>query len=123
MTGFEGSVSHSVPGALLGIWVSSLLWPRLVEKLSRRILGENILLATQLHRELPFSGPLIASIVALIGEARGSLDPATIESLLVSHSDPQLYHDGTSFCPTLPQLPSRAAVWRVLRRCLFYNAC
>ncbi|EFY87880.1 subtilisin-like protease [Metarhizium acridum CQMa 102] len=44
-----------------------------------------------------FSGPLIAAIVALIGEARGSLDAATIESLLVSHSHPQLYHNRHGF--------------------------
>ncbi|KAM3503384.1 hypothetical protein MY11210_008736 [Beauveria gryllotalpidicola] len=48
-----------------------------------------------------YSGPLIAAIVALIGEARGTLDPATIKSLLVSHSDPQLYHDKKNFLPYL----------------------
>ncbi|KHN97426.1 subtilisin-like serine protease PR1C [Metarhizium album ARSEF 1941] len=48
-----------------------------------------------------YATPLIAGIVALILEARGSLDPATVESLLVSHSDPQLYHNGTNFLPYL----------------------
>ncbi|EJP62369.1 serine endopeptidase [Beauveria bassiana ARSEF 2860] len=52
-------------------------------------------------RGTSFSGPLIAAIVALIGEARGSLDPATVESLLVSHSNPQLYHNGDEFMPYL----------------------
>ncbi|KJK79864.1 hypothetical protein H634G_04103 [Metarhizium anisopliae BRIP 53293] len=52
-------------------------------------------------RGTSFSGPLIAALVALIGEARGSLDPATVESLLVSHSNPQLYHNGTDFLPYL----------------------
>lgn len=47
------------------------------------------------------TGPLIAAVVALIGEARGSLDAATVESLLVSHSYPQLYHDGKTFLPYL----------------------
>ncbi|TQV93744.1 subtilisin-like protease [Cordyceps javanica] len=52
-------------------------------------------------RGTSFSGPLIAAIVALIGEVHGSLDPATIESLLVSHSNPQLYHNGDEFLPYL----------------------
>ncbi|KAM3550855.1 hypothetical protein MY1884_008032 [Beauveria asiatica] len=52
-------------------------------------------------RGTSFSGPLIAAIVALIGEARGSLDPATVERLLISHSNPQLYHKGDEFLPYL----------------------
>ncbi|KID82619.1 subtilisin-like protease, partial [Metarhizium majus ARSEF 297] len=47
------------------------------------------------------AGPLIAGIIALIIEARGFLDPATIKSLLVSHSYPQLYHDQDAFHPYL----------------------
>lgn len=45
--------------------------------------------------------PLVVSVVALVKEVRGSLDPATVQSLLVSRSHPQLYHDGEKFLPNL----------------------
>ncbi|RDA88260.1 hypothetical protein CP532_0346, partial [Ophiocordyceps camponoti-leonardi (nom. inval.)] len=51
------------------------------------------------------SAPLIAGIVALIREKAArdgrTLDASSIESLLVSHSHPQLYHDTVSFQPYL----------------------
>ncbi|PHH85845.1 hypothetical protein CDD83_11095 [Cordyceps sp. RAO-2017] len=47
------------------------------------------------------AAPQVAAIVALIAEARGSLDPAVMESLLVTHAQPQLYHDGDNFLPHL----------------------
>ncbi|PHH79017.1 hypothetical protein CDD82_2710 [Ophiocordyceps australis] len=49
-----------------------------------------------------YSAPLIASVVALVTEARGGhVDPATMQNLLVSHSYPQLYHDGDAFSDLL----------------------
>ncbi|KAG8419116.1 hypothetical protein J3459_022471 [Metarhizium acridum] len=55
-----------------------------------------------IRRGTSSSAPLIAGIVALIIEARrsktaGSLGPVDIQNLLVSHSHPQLYHDGKNF--------------------------
>ncbi|KAL3951931.1 hypothetical protein ACCO45_013648 [Purpureocillium lilacinum] len=41
------------------------------------------------------AAPLIAGIVALILEARGPLDPATIKSLLVTTAEPVMYNNGT----------------------------
>ncbi|OAA71274.1 Peptidase S8, subtilisin-related protein [Cordyceps fumosorosea ARSEF 2679] len=36
-----------------------------------------------------FAGPLVAGIIALVAEARGTFDPALIESLLVSTAEPR----------------------------------
>jgi len=45
--------------------------------------------------------PLAAGIVALIGQVRGTFDPATIEQLLSGNANPQLFNDGSRFYPFL----------------------
>ncbi|ODA83431.1 hypothetical protein RJ55_01945 [Drechmeria coniospora] len=45
-----------------------------------------------------FSTPLIAGIIALVGQVRGTFDPALLSSLLSSTAKPQLFHDGERFC-------------------------
>ncbi|KAI1104682.1 subtilisin-like protein [Jackrogersella minutella] len=45
--------------------------------------------------------PLVAAIVALVSNVRGTLDPATIESLLSATANPQLLNDGNQTFPTL----------------------
>ncbi|PHH63643.1 hypothetical protein CDD81_5624 [Ophiocordyceps australis] len=47
------------------------------------------------------STPLVAAVVALVIEARGHVDPAAMQNLLVSHSNPQLYHNGKGFSDSL----------------------
>ncbi|KAF2788581.1 subtilase [Melanomma pulvis-pyrius CBS 109.77] len=47
------------------------------------------------------SCPLVAAIYALVGEVRGTLDPATIENLLSATANPNLYHDGKKAYPYL----------------------
>ncbi|PHH80297.1 hypothetical protein CDD80_2138 [Ophiocordyceps camponoti-rufipedis] len=48
------------------------------------------------------STPLVASIVALVAEAHGSLSPATMQNLLVSYSSPQLYYEDGFFTELAP---------------------
>ncbi|KYK56818.1 subtilisin-like serine protease PR1C [Drechmeria coniospora] len=43
------------------------------------------------------AAPLVTGIVALIGQARGTFDPALINSLLSSTAKPQLFNDGDKF--------------------------
>ncbi|UNI19341.1 hypothetical protein JDV02_005530 [Purpureocillium takamizusanense] len=45
--------------------------------------------------------PLAAGIVALIGQVRGTFDPATIEQLLSGNANPQFINDGSMFYPIL----------------------
>ena len=45
--------------------------------------------------------PLAAAVVALVGQVRGTFDPATIESLLAATANPNLFNDGTSTYPIL----------------------
>ncbi|KAF2652507.1 serine endopeptidase [Lophiostoma macrostomum CBS 122681] len=45
--------------------------------------------------------PLAAAVFALIGEVRGSLDPAELENLLSATSNPNLFNDGTATYPFL----------------------
>ncbi|CAJ2510277.1 Uu.00g061770.m01.CDS01 [Anthostomella pinea] len=40
--------------------------------------------------------PLVAAIIALVSNVRGTLDPATLENLLVATAKPQLLNDGTA---------------------------
>ena len=51
--------------------------------------------------------PLVAATIALIAEVRGTLDPETIENLLASTSNPQLFNDGTSFSDYLAPVPQQ----------------
>lgn len=48
-----------------------------------------------------YSAALVAGILALILEARPSLDAATVHGLLVTNSDPQRFHDGKAVLPYL----------------------
>ncbi|KAI1867749.1 uncharacterized protein JN550_006890 [Neoarthrinium moseri] len=45
--------------------------------------------------------PLAAAVYALVAEVRGTFDPAVIEKLLSSTSNPQLLNDGTGAYPVL----------------------
>ncbi|KAI6883151.1 subtilisin-like protein [Hortaea werneckii] len=45
--------------------------------------------------------PLAAAVVGLVGQVRGTFDPATIESLLAATANPNLFNDGTSTYPIL----------------------
>lgn len=45
--------------------------------------------------------PLVAAIYALVGQVRGTLDPATIENLLSATANPNLFHDGKKAFPYL----------------------
>ncbi|CAF3467306.1 unnamed protein product [Fusarium graminearum] len=51
--------------------------------------------------------PLVAATIALIAEVRGTLDPETIENLLASTSNPQLFNDGTGFSDYLAPVPQQ----------------
>ncbi|KAI8627325.1 peptidase S8/S53 domain-containing protein [Xylariaceae sp. FL1651] len=42
------------------------------------------------------SCPLVAAIYALIADVRGTFNPATLESLVASTANPQLFNDGTA---------------------------
>jgi hypothetical protein len=53
------------------------------------------------------SCPLIAATIALIAEVRGTLDPVTIENLLSSTANPQLFNDGTAFSDYLAPVPQQ----------------
>ncbi|KAM0344971.1 hypothetical protein ACHAPU_006849 [Fusarium lateritium] len=53
------------------------------------------------------SCPLIAATIALIAEVRGTLDPETIENLLSSTANPQLFNDGTAFSDYLAPVPQQ----------------
>lgn len=44
-----------------------------------------------------FSAPFVAGVMALITEARGKLEPAVMESLLLTTARPQRFHDGDKF--------------------------
>ncbi|KAJ3469456.1 hypothetical protein MRS44_003521 [Fusarium solani] len=51
--------------------------------------------------------PLLAGIVALIAEVRGTLDPIFIENLLSATSKPQLFNDGKAFYRFLAPVPQQ----------------
>ncbi|KAF4975033.1 hypothetical protein FZEAL_8132 [Fusarium zealandicum] len=51
--------------------------------------------------------PLMAGIVALVSEVRGTLDPILIENLLSASSNPQLFNDGTDFYDFLAPVPQQ----------------
>jgi subtilisin family serine protease len=51
--------------------------------------------------------PLAAGIVALIAQVRKTFDPATIENLLSSTANPQLFNDGTAAYPVLAPIPQQ----------------
>ncbi|PTB75520.1 subtilisin-like protein [Trichoderma longibrachiatum ATCC 18648] len=51
--------------------------------------------------------PLTAAAVALIGQARGTFDPALIENLLATTANPQLFNDGEKFYDFLAPVPQQ----------------
>ncbi|KAF4456674.1 putative subtilisin-like serine protease [Fusarium austroafricanum] len=51
--------------------------------------------------------PLVAGVIALIAEVRGTLDPATIENLLSSTSNPTLFNDGKKTFDYLAPVPQQ----------------
>ncbi|KAM0553268.1 hypothetical protein ACHAPJ_007558 [Fusarium lateritium] len=51
--------------------------------------------------------PLVAAVIALIAEVRGTLDPTVIETILASTSNPQLFNDGTGFSDYLAPVPQQ----------------
>lgn len=53
--------------------------------------------------------PLSAAVYALIMEARGIKDPATIENLLSSTSNPNLFNDGRTTVPYLAPVPQQGS--------------
>ncbi|PHH78656.1 hypothetical protein CDD82_2918 [Ophiocordyceps australis] len=53
--------------------------------------------------------PLAAGIVALVSQARGTLDPFLIETLLAATSKPQLFNDGHSFSDFLAPAAQQGA--------------
>lgn len=53
--------------------------------------------------------PLAAAIVALIGQARGTLDPTLIENLMSANANPQLFNDKTAFYDFLAPVPQQGA--------------
>lgn len=55
------------------------------------------------------SCPYAAGAIALLLEARGKLDPATINNLLSTTATPQPFHDGISEYPFLAPVPQQGA--------------
>lgn len=55
------------------------------------------------------SCPFAAGAIALILEARGKLDPATINNLLSSTAKPAFFHDGRAEYPYLAPVPQQGA--------------
>ncbi|KAI5863322.1 subtilisin-like protein [Durotheca rogersii] len=55
------------------------------------------------------SCPLVAAIYALLSNARGTLDPATIENLLSATANPVLLNDGTGTYPVLAPVVQQGA--------------
>lgn len=53
--------------------------------------------------------PLSAAIYALIMEVRGTKDPATIENLLSSTSNPNIFSDGRNTMPYLAPVPQQGS--------------
>jgi subtilisin family serine protease len=53
--------------------------------------------------------PLVAGAIALIAEARGTLDPSEIESLLSAYAKAQLFNDGSGFSDFLAPVPQQGA--------------
>lgn len=51
--------------------------------------------------------PLLAGIVALVAEVRGTLDPILIENLLSATAKPQLFNDGKAFYGFLAPVPQQ----------------
>ncbi|KAH7176825.1 peptidase S8/S53 domain-containing protein [Dactylonectria macrodidyma] len=51
--------------------------------------------------------PLVAAIVALVSEVRGTLDPATLENVLSANSNPTLFNDGAKFYDFLAPVPQQ----------------
>jgi subtilisin family serine protease len=53
--------------------------------------------------------PFAAGVYALIGQVRGSFDPVELQSLLSTHSNPQLFNDRTGFSEYLAPVPQQGA--------------
>ncbi|KAF5243406.1 hypothetical protein FANTH_8228 [Fusarium anthophilum] len=51
--------------------------------------------------------PLVAGVIALIAEVRGTLDPEVLENLLSSTSNPTLFNDGAKFYDYLAPVPQQ----------------
>ncbi|KAF6515990.1 hypothetical protein HZS61_004731 [Fusarium oxysporum f. sp. conglutinans] len=51
--------------------------------------------------------PLVAGVIALIAEVRGTLDPEVLENLLSSTSNPTLFNDGAMFYDYLAPVPQQ----------------
>ncbi|KAF5026687.1 hypothetical protein F66182_1236 [Fusarium sp. NRRL 66182] len=55
------------------------------------------------------ASPLVAGIVALISQVRGTRDPSLIEHLLSANANPQLFNDGQDFHDFLAPVPQQGA--------------
>jgi subtilisin family serine protease len=53
--------------------------------------------------------PLAAAIYALVAEVRGTFDPATLEAVLASTANPNLFHNGVSASPFLAPTTQQGA--------------
>lgn len=53
--------------------------------------------------------PLAAAVVALVGQVRGTLDPATIEHAIASTANPNLFNDGQTTFPYLAPVAQQGA--------------
>ncbi|KAH6884600.1 peptidase S8/S53 domain-containing protein [Thelonectria olida] len=51
--------------------------------------------------------PMVAGIIALIAEVRGTFDPTLLENLLSSTANPQLFNDGKGFSSFLAPVPQQ----------------
>ena len=56
------------------------------------------------------ASPLVAGIVALIAEVRGTTDPAILENVLSSTANPQVFNDGKAFYDFLAPVPQQGGV-------------
>nr|CEG04950.1 unnamed protein product [Fusarium clavum] len=53
------------------------------------------------------ASPLVAGIVALIAEVRGTTDPAILENVLSATANPQVFNDGKAFYDFLAPVPQQ----------------
>lgn len=53
--------------------------------------------------------PLAAAVYALVAEVRGTLDPATLEAVIASTANPNLFHNGVSASPFLAPTTQQGA--------------
>ncbi|GAO15282.1 uncharacterized protein UV8b_04903 [Ustilaginoidea virens] len=55
------------------------------------------------------SCPITAAIYALVGQARGTLDPALLQNLLAANANPQVFNDAARFYDALAPVPQQGA--------------